>query len=365
MRKPTVLVTAAAGKTGAATAKLLLEKGYPVRALVRRADARSEQLRALGAEVVVGSLEDLADLRTSLAGVQRAYFCPPLEYGTLRRAALFAAAAQEARLEAVVVLSQWLADPLHPAIHAREKWLTHKLLEWIPGVDVVTVNPGFFADNYMVALEPIAQFGLMAMPLGDGLNAPPSNEDIARVVVGALAHPARHVGRVYRPTGPRLLAPEEIAAIIGQVLGRPVRYQDAPMKLFLKLAKSLGVPEFVIEELHWFLLDYRRNSFGVGAPTDAVLEVGGAPSEPFEQIVRRYVAASPFARRTLGSRLRAARNLAKGLLTRAPDPEAIARRLQMPSPAHRALAADSPDWQRAHAAACCAASASVTSPKKM
>jgi len=344
MAKPAILVTAAAGKTGSATAKLLLERGQRVRALVRRADARSERLRALGAEVVVGSLEDIADLRASLEGVQRAYFCPPLEYGTLRRAALFAAAAQEAKLEAVVVLSQWLADPLHPAIHAREKWLTHKLLEWIPGVDVVTVNPGFFADNYLVALEPIAHFGLMAMPLGDGLNAPPSNEDIARVVAGALANPAPHVGKTYRPTGPRLLSPEEIAATIGSVLGRPVRYQNTPMTLFLKVARSLGVPDFVIEELHWFLLDYQRNSFGVGAPTDAVLEVGGTPPESFEEIVRRYVAASPFAKRTVGSRLRAVRNLVKGLLTPAPDPKAIARQLQIPSHAHVALAADSREW---------------------
>ncbi|HXX46764.1 MAG TPA: NmrA family NAD(P)-binding protein [Myxococcota bacterium] len=352
MRKPMILVSAAAGKTGSATAKLLLEKGYPVRALVRRADARSEQLRALGAEIAVGSLEDIADLRASLAGVQRAYFCPPLEPGTLRRASLFAAAAQDAKLEAVVVLSQWLADPLHPAVHAREKWLTQRVFEWIPGVDVTTVNPGFFADNYMVALEPIAQFGLMAMPLGGGLNAPPSNEDIARVVVGALTDPARHAGEVYRPTGPRLLAPDEIAAAIGRALGRPVRYQNAPMRLFLKVAKSLGVSDFVIEELHWFLLDYQRNSFGVGAPTDAVLEVGGAPPESFEEIARRYVAASPFAARTLGSRLGAVGNLLKGLLTPAPDPESIARRLEIPRPAHTALAADSSDWNRSHGAAC-------------
>jgi len=41
-----------------------------------------------------------------MKGVVRTYFCPPLEPGTLRRAALFVAAAQEAKLEAVVQLSQ-------------------------------------------------------------------------------------------------------------------------------------------------------------------------------------------------------------------------------------------------------------------
>jgi NADPH:quinone reductase-like Zn-dependent oxidoreductase len=75
MTKPKILVTAAAGKTGAATALLLLERGYPVRALVRRDDARAERLRQAGAEVLAGSLEDICDLRRAVNGVDRAYFC--------------------------------------------------------------------------------------------------------------------------------------------------------------------------------------------------------------------------------------------------------------------------------------------------
>src|SRR5271163_4927311 len=192
MPKPRILVTGATGKTGAPTTLRLLERGYPVRALVRQVDPRAERLRQAGAEIIAGSLEDYRDLARALQNVNRAYFCPPLEPGTLRRATLFAAAAQAARLEVVVVLSQWLADPHHPATHSREKWLSGKVFDWTPELDVVTVNPGFFADNYMAALEPMAHFGLMGIPLGKGQNAPPSNEDIARVVVGALTNPAPH-----------------------------------------------------------------------------------------------------------------------------------------------------------------------------
>jgi NAD(P)H dehydrogenase (quinone) len=346
--KPRVLVTAAAGKTGSAATLQLLQRGHPVRALVRRRDGRSERLARAGAELVVGSLEDWEDLQTSLAGVARAYFCPPLEPGTLRRATLFAAAAREARLEVVVALSQWLADPLHPAVHAREKWLSNRVFDWVPGVDVVTVQPGFFADNYMALLEPAAHFGLLALPLGEGLNAPPSNEDIARVVVGALTDPRRHVGKAYRPTGPALLAPPDIAAIMARVLGRPVRYQDAPTTLFLKAARSLGIAPFVIEELVWFLRDYRRNAFGIGAPTADVLDVGGSPPEDFETIVRRYVAADPAARRTPAARARAIANLMRALMTPAPDVTTIATRLALPALAHARLAADSTPWLESH-----------------
>jgi uncharacterized protein YbjT (DUF2867 family) len=348
VRRPTILVTGATGKTGAAAAALLCEKRYPVQALVRRDDARSQRLRDSGAEVIVGSLEDMHDLRRALSGVQRAYFCPPLQPGTLRRATLFAAAAAEAKLEAAVVLSQWVADPVHPAVHAREKWLSNKVLEQVPGLGVVTVNPGWFADNYMAALEPITQFGLMAMPLGQGLNAPPSNEDIARVIVGALVDPGPHVGKSYRPTGPRLLSPEDIAATFAKVLGRRVKYQDAPLGLFLKVARTLKIPDFVITQLYWFLQDYQRNAFGTGAPTNAVLEVGGAPPEDFERIVRRYVTASPLARRSVGRWLRAVMNLLKAVATPAPDLEAIGRRCELPVLAHVTLATDSAEWLATH-----------------
>ncbi len=348
MMKPKILVTGATGKTGAATVFQLLKKNYPVRALVHRADTRSEALRAAGAEIIIGSMEDMQDVRSAIDGVQRAYYCPPLTPGTLRRATFFAAAAQEARLEVVVALSQWLTDPLHPAIHSREKWLSSKVFEWMPGVDVVDVNPGYFAENYLVALEPMAHFGVMAMPLGEGLNAPPSNEDIARVIAGAITNPAPHIGKSYRPTGPKLLSPEEIAATIGKVLGRRVEYQNAPMKLFLKAAKSLGIPEFLIEELYWFLQDYQRNSFGIGAPTNAVLEVGGSEPEDFEKIVRLYVVNTQFANRTAGSMTRAILNLTKALMTSAPNPAEIAMRLEIPTIRHAALAGDSPEWRSTH-----------------
>jgi uncharacterized protein YbjT (DUF2867 family) len=345
--KPAILVSGATGKTGAPTVLQLLARGFPVRALVHREDARSDRLRQAGAQVICGSLEDIDDLSDAMAGVQRAYFCPPLTSGTLRRATLFAAAAIEAKLEVVVILSQWLTDPTHRSLHASEKWLSSRVFDWAP-VDSVAVNPGWFADNYMAALEPITQLGILGMPLGDGLNAPPSNEDVARVVVGALADPARHVGKTYRPTGPRLLSPDEIAATFSRVLGRPVRYQNAPLGLFLKVARSLGLSDYIIAQLYWFLHDYQRGSFAIGAPTDVVRDVGGAAPETFETIVRRYVAGSPLAQRSFASRLRAGWNVVRALLTPAPDLNAIARRLEFPPVAHASLAADSIRWRRSH-----------------
>lgn len=348
MNKPTIPVTGATGKTGSATAVQLLAAGYPVRAFVHRQDARSERLRTAGAEIVCGSLEDFSDLQTALQSVQRAYFCPPLEYGTLRRASLFAAAAQSARLEVVVALSQWAVDPCHQAVHSREKWLSDQLFAWMPDVDVVTINPGFLADNYMATLDTVTQLGLFGMPLGEGMNAPPSNEDVARVIVGALTHPANYIGKSYRPTGPHLLSPEDIATTFAKILGRPVKYQNAPLPLFLKVAKSLQLSEFVIEQLYWYLQDYQRNVFAIGAPTDAVIDIGGLPPEDFEQIGRRYLAAYGRARRTAANTLHVICNVLTAIVRPTPNLAAISRRLAIPQIKHATLAADSPLWLSTH-----------------
>jgi uncharacterized protein YbjT (DUF2867 family) len=343
-----MLITGATGKTGSATVMELRKRGFAVRALVHTIDQRSQRLRDAGAEIVVGSLEDYDALVAALRGVQRAYFCPPLASGALRKATLFAAAAEEAKLEAVVALTQWLVDPSHRALHSREKWLAERVLERSK-FGLVIVNPGFFADNYLAGLEPIAQLGLFGMPLGEGRNAPPSNEDIAKVIVGAMTNPAPHLGKRYRPTGPRLLSPVEIAETFARVLGRPVRYRPAPLPLFLKVARTLGFSDYVLVQLHAFLQDYQRDSFAVGAPTDAVEVAGGAAPESFESIVRRYVASSTLARPSLRGRLRAIANVLRALMATPPRLDEISARLELPEPSSLRLAADSPRWLTTHA----------------
>lgn len=343
---PIVLVTSAAGKTGAPTVLRLLEMGFPVRAMVRRADGRSDALKQRGAEIVVGDLLDAEDVSNALKGARRAYFCAPLEPRALDASAIFAIAAQKQRLEMIAVMSQWLACPDHRSIQTRETWIADNLFASMTNVGVVTINPGWFADNYMAALEPISQFGLMPMPLGDGLNAPPSNEDIARVVAGVIADPEPHVGKTYRPTGPRLLSPQDIAAAYARALGISVKYVDAPVWMFSKVARTLGFPDYVIAQVNWYFEDYKKNAFAHGAPTDVVRDIGGTEPEDFETIVRRYVARSPFGARTLSSRMAAMGTMAKILMTASLDSETYARDHDFPT-LRASLAMDSSIWRAA------------------
>ena len=69
-----ILVTGAAGQLGAVgrtVTGLLLDRGLPVRAMVRREDERAAALRATGAEVVVGNLLEPADVYRVVKDCQR------------------------------------------------------------------------------------------------------------------------------------------------------------------------------------------------------------------------------------------------------------------------------------------------------
>ena len=54
-----ILITGATGAVGKNAIKKLLELKVPVRALVHKADARSEQLSAQGVEIVLGEFAGL------------------------------------------------------------------------------------------------------------------------------------------------------------------------------------------------------------------------------------------------------------------------------------------------------------------
>jgi uncharacterized protein YbjT (DUF2867 family) len=345
--KPKILVTSAAGRTGSATVYQLLEKGFPVRALVRRRDARSAALAKAGAELAVGDLFDLRDLRKALSGVRRAYHCPPFAPNLLNGAMLFALAAEEAKLEVVALMSGWNPHPSHPSVVTREHWIANQVYRWMPSVDVIHVNPGLFAFTYLLALPAIMHLGRLVGPFGNGRNAPPSNEDIARVAAGVLADPGPHIGKSYRPTGPELLSPCDIAGILTNVVGRKVKYQDTSIKMFAKAAKTLGYPDFEIAQFRHYAEELRQGAFEIGAPTDHVEVVTGQKPESFEIIARRYLNDPSLIHPSLkkGGKAEALAFMLRMLLRRVPDYDLWERERQHPLLNEPVLAQDSEPWR--------------------
>ena len=228
------LVTGATGDTGRPTVKLLLEKGHRVRAMARKQDERSERLKGMGAEVVYGDLLNLDDLRAATDGVARAYFVYPLADGLVESTVLFAQAAKEGGVEHIANMSHKQSRP-----HARSKatlnhWLSEQVFGW-SGIGVTHLRVTFFAE-WLLYIAPLIRQGRYVVPFDPGSRfAPMPASDIARVVVGILEEPAGHAGKAYQLHGPVEHTHEELAAIVGRVLGRDIRFEQVDVSTFLQL----------------------------------------------------------------------------------------------------------------------------------
>lgn len=353
MSGPLILVTGATGKTGSAVVTQLRARDARVRALVSRHDARSARLHALGAEVVVADLFDPTQVAGALRGVSRLYYLPPWHPYMIQSAVVFATAARRAGVEAIVGLSQWLAQPDHPSLATRQNWLVEQLFDLVPGAVHTTVNPGFFADNYLGnGLTGLAaQLGVLPIPTGSGRNAPPSNDDIARVAAAVLLDPRPHAGRSYRPTGPTLLSGADMAAAVGDAVGRKVRHVDMPLGMFLRALRVMGpragIDTAQMAEVRWYYQEHQLGTWELGAPTSHVRDIAGTEPEDFASLARRY-AAAPAARRTAGHLARALWDLTRIAVTPAPRLDRFVRQQRQPRPPAPQLSARSTTWAAEH-----------------
>ncbi|MTE14220.1 NmrA family NAD(P)-binding protein [Nocardia aurantiaca] len=186
-----VLVTGAAGgrqgSTGRHLTAQLLGRGLPVRALVHTEDERATVLRALGAQVVVGDVRDLAFTRTAMDGVRCAYFTYPVIDGLLDAAGAFAVAAHEAGIERVVAVSQLAAGPQALTPRMRQHWVAEQILDWA-GIGAIHLRAAVFHEN-LARIADTGDGAALTLPMGPATTELPlvAASDVARVAAGLLS----------------------------------------------------------------------------------------------------------------------------------------------------------------------------------
>jgi NAD(P)H dehydrogenase (quinone) len=287
--EPAVLATGAAGRTGGYAAKLLLERGHRVRALVHSFDDRAAKLRDSGAEVIVGDLQDIDTVREAVDGVRAAYFVYPISPGLLEATATFAQAAEEAGVTAVVNMSQISARRGAASDAARIHWLGERILDWSP-VAVTHLRPTYFAEWFTIfGAKGIREEGVLRLPFGDGRHAPITAEDQGRVIAAILENPDDHAGQVYPLFGAVEMNHYQIADAISEALGRPVRYEPADIPTWIEGIKAQGFPEFLAQHLSNVAVDYQNGIFA--GNNDLVERIGGKKPTTVQEFITDHLAA--------------------------------------------------------------------------
>ena len=252
-----ILVTGAAGQLGAVgrtVCGLLLDRGLPVRAMVRREDDRAAALRAVGAEVVVGDLLDPTDVYRVVSGCRRVYFGMSVSAGYLEATVTMAVVAREVGVDAVVNMSQMTVSEMSiqhttSSGQQRQHWLSEQALAW-SGLPVVTIRPTMFLESFFQLAAPTVRArGRIEVPFGRGKTSPVAAADVARVVDAVLADPRPHLGRIYELTGPRSQDMHGVAREFSDALNREVTYSDIPAEDWERELKKVGLPEHLTRHL--------------------------------------------------------------------------------------------------------------------
>ncbi|GIH25161.1 hypothetical protein Aph01nite_34710 [Acrocarpospora phusangensis] len=293
-----LVLIAGAGGTGRTVLEQLRARDWPVRAMVRRDDERAAELRALGADVVVGDLTRPENVAAALEGVGRMYFAMPVSPDHLLAATVVATVARErGQLDALVGMSQMAVSEMAAtgagkaeSHQHRLHWLAEQVFEW-SGQPVVHIRPTVFLENPLfttLTARSIRENGTIALPFGTGRTAPVAVEDVARVVTTVLRDPAPHVGHAYELAGPRMVDMTEMAEDFSRALGRPVSYVDVPLDQWRAevLAKA-GLPPHVEQHLATILIRlHQENRYD--AASDDVERVTGVPARTIEAFVAAH-----------------------------------------------------------------------------
>jgi NAD(P)H dehydrogenase (quinone) len=235
-------VTGATGEVGGRVARLLAERGAPIRLIVRDPGRAPSDLA--GAEVRVASSYGARDeMVDALRGVSTLFLVPGRESAdrvSQHRTAVEAAA--EAGVARIVYLSFVDADTSSFTL-GREHGATEEIvrasgLAWVfPRMSLYTDFIPMMADSD----------GVIRGPAGEGRLAAVLRDDLADAVAALLIGAGRHDGRTYDLTGPSAFTLAEAAAEMSRAWGRPFTFMDETLEEARASRAVFGAPDWEVE----------------------------------------------------------------------------------------------------------------------
>jgi uncharacterized protein YbjT (DUF2867 family) len=245
-------VAGVTGHTGKAVADTLQAKGQPVRVIVRD-EAKGAPWKGRGAEVALASVDDEAALTRAFSGAKGAYVLLPPDATTTdffgsraRMVDAIGRAAIKAGVPHLVLLSSIGAQipkgtgPIAALYQAERQF--EKL-----GIGTTFVRASYFLENYGGAVASARNDGVLPSFLPASFVHPGvTTTDIGRTAAQALLDGPRG-RRVIELSGPVDITPADVAAALGELLGRPVKVVEAPLDAVVPAFMSFGMSQHMAE----------------------------------------------------------------------------------------------------------------------
>ena len=262
MSTDSVLVTGATGRQGGATARALLERGIPVRALVRDpATDRARAVEALGAELVTGDLSDRDSVIRAAKGTRAVFsvqmpaftadgfdFAGEVTQGVNLIEGAKAAGVPQFVHTSVTGAGQHTEVPgwaegrwasIEPALSAKSTIQQRLRDAGFPRWTLL--KPGFFMENFLPSMAFLfprgIEGGLVTLVRPDTRLALTAVKDIGVAAAAAIAEPERF-DKVELEFASEYLSMREVAAVLSRVLGTDLVAPD----MTEEQARAAGLP---------------------------------------------------------------------------------------------------------------------------
>jgi uncharacterized protein YbjT (DUF2867 family) len=281
-----LLITGATGMIGSLLTDALVARGVEFSVMLRPGDSGDRIAGKPGVTSTEGDFDDPASLRRALEGVDRAFLLTNSTERTEAQQIVFVEAARAQRVGHVVKLSQLAADLQSPVRFLRyhaavEAALANSTVGW------TFVRPNLILQAYLPFAPAIAH-GALPAPIGDAVVSVVDARDIAAVAAAALTEDG-HVGKTYTVTGPAAVSHADIAAALGNVIGRRVRFESISPKEFIAMVTGASMPQWQAEGLAEDYAHYDRGEAGAVSPD--VRRVTGANARSVQEFANDYADA--------------------------------------------------------------------------
>lgn len=232
-----ILLTGATGTVGRPLLPLLLGEGAEVRAVTR--DAHAAGLPE-GVDAVEGNPALPETIEGAWDGVSALFLNAAALGGATRE--LLARAAEQGVRRVVLLSALAVADDGYAGHEISEHHRELENLVRSGSLSWVILRPGMFAANAVAQWAgQIQAHDVVRGPYAASADAPIHERDIAAVAARALLD-ADLGGEVIEMTGPESLTRAQMVETIGQVIGRPIRYEEVPPAAARQAMVERGFP---------------------------------------------------------------------------------------------------------------------------
>ena len=272
----TILVTGATGNVGRPLVDLLAEAGVAVRAVTRQREPAQFPVRRGGGRV---------------GGIEGVMAHPAVFLNSRALGDELATVVDIARREGVrrlVALSAINADDDFSRQPSRFRGDRNKEVEQAAvesGLEWVSLRPTVFVTNFFGMWAPQIRTGdVVSGPYASASTAPIVESDISAVAVNALLRDDL-LGRKVPLTGPKALTNTELIDVVGDVLGRPLRYQEVPPDLVRRRFIDIG---FSAEFADGYIAMLEATVSKPALVTNEVEKILGRPPQTFADAIRSH-----------------------------------------------------------------------------